>query len=137
MGGWRPWAELRARTHVVLEWRRLPAKVRGLWARTASGSVIVLDVGLDRRARRCVLTHELVHDERGLGHEPGIAPAVLAKEEALVAREAARRLVPLDELETFVAGRATIEGVTAADVADEFDVSEDVAVLAIELLCRG
>jgi hypothetical protein len=95
--------------------------------------VIVLDVRLDRRARRCVLAHELVHAERGIGH-PAATSATMEREEEAVRREVARRLVPPGLLGSLVAARADTGGVTAAVVADEFDVELDVAAKALDLL---
>jgi hypothetical protein len=94
----------------------------------------VLDVGLDRRARRCVLAHELVHAERGIGHGPATA-ATMQREEEAVRREVARRLVPPGHLVAFVAARSELGGgVSAHDVAEEFDVEPDVAAKALGLL---
>jgi hypothetical protein len=106
---------------------------RGIWQRDADGEVIVLDVALDRRARRCVLAHELVHAERGIGR-PAASAATMEREEEAVRREVARRLVPPGLLASFVGSRAELDGTTAADVAEEFDVEIDVAVKALGLL---
>lgn len=68
MGGrWNPWAALRARADVVLV-RSVPlAGPRGLAVVFPDGeAVVAVDPGLCRVERRCVLAHELVHDERGL-----------------------------------------------------------------------
>jgi hypothetical protein len=95
--------------------------------------VIVLDLRLDRRARRCVLAHELVHAERGIGHGAA-TPATMEREEEAVRREVARRLVPPGLLASFVASAIDVGGLTALDVAEEFDVEVDVAGKALELL---
>jgi Zn-dependent peptidase ImmA (M78 family) len=108
---------------------------RGLWQRDEHGEVIVLDAGLDRRARRCVLAHELVHAERGIGH-PAATVATMEREEEAVRREVARRLVPPDLLASYLDSRADLGGVLATEVADEFDVEVDVAAKALELLDR-
>jgi hypothetical protein len=93
----------------------------------------VLDAGLDRRARRCVLAHELVHAERGIGH-PAATTATMEREEEAVRREVARRLVPPSLLQRFVAARVDLGGVTVGEVADEFDVEQEVAAKALALL---
>jgi hypothetical protein len=129
---WNPWAALRARPAVELRFAELGSS-RGLWQRDARGEVIVLDLRLDRRARRCVLAHELVHAERGIGH-PAATAATMEREEEAVRREVARRLVPPGLLASLVASRANVGGVTVADVADEFDVELDVATKALALL---
>lgn len=69
---------------------------------------------LDYAERRCALMHELVHDERGIPHEHDPA------EELAVEREAARRLISVDEL-IDVARWA----LSAEEAADELAVTED------------
>ena len=119
---------------MTLVWADPPGAARGMWIRTATGTVIVLATWLTRRERRCTLSHELVHDERGVGFDETIAQAVVAKEEAIVHRESIRRLVPMDELELLVAGASEYEAVTATMVAEHFDVTADVARAALERL---
>lgn len=111
----------------------------GLYARRDDRAAIVLEVELDRRERRAVLAHELVHDERGGGCVAHGMPegwmAVVVRDELAVQREVARWLVPRDDLVTFME-RVTLEdtvGVTAWEVAEEFDVPEDVALTALRL----
>lgn len=108
---------------------------RGLWIREGGHDTIVLDPALSRRERRCVLAHELVHVERGVGAGAASA-ATMEREEAIVRREVSRRLVPPRALAVLVAGRSTVGPVTAADVAEAFDVEEAVAALALEDLRR-
>ncbi|HJR24458.1 MAG TPA: hypothetical protein VJ804_03230, partial [Acidimicrobiales bacterium] len=81
------------------------------------------------------LAHELVHVERGVGY-PAATPATMEREEAIVRREVAVRLVPLAALGDLVARRSDVEPVTAALVAEEFDVPEDVAREALLALCQ-
>jgi hypothetical protein len=52
--------------------------------------------------RRCTLTHELAHDDRKIAYDASTPPALVEKEEAIVRRISADRLVPLDELERFL-----------------------------------
>jgi hypothetical protein len=80
-----------------------------------------------------VLAHELVHAERGIGH-PAATSATMEREEEAVRREVARRLVPPGLLSSLVAARSDVGGVTAAVVAEEFDVELDVAAKALDLL---
>ncbi|MCU1356424.1 MAG: hypothetical protein JWM89_1842 [Acidimicrobiales bacterium] len=77
--------------------------------------------------------HELVHDERRIGW-PFATAATMEKEEAIVRRETASRLVPADELYAMVQRSDGIEPVTAHLVADEFDVTSAVAHLALRTL---
>lgn len=56
--------------------------------------VIALRAGTSAAQRRCTLTHEIVHLERGTGDCGPWA----AREERLVQQEVARRLVPLGRL---------------------------------------
>lgn len=105
-------------------------------------TVILVDYSLGRRERRVVLAHELIHVERGVGtDQPGMpstwAP-VVAKEEAAVNAEVARRLVPLDELEEWVRRRTESDITTTPfDVSVEWDTTEQLAELAMLLMDPG
>lgn len=129
---WNPWLALRDRPEIELRFADL-GQLGGLWQRDELGELIVLDAGLDRRGRRCVLAHELIHAERGIGHGAASAASMEHEEEA-VRRETARRLVPTELLTAFVGARLGLgEPVLVDDVADEFDVTLDVAQKALEL----
>ncbi len=135
--GWDPWLVLARRRELVLGLEALPGALAGLFVPPAS---IVLDRQLGRRDRRSQLAHELVHHERGgspayEGQPPSWA-AVVAREELLVDRVVARRLVPAAALEAFVRARMELGPVTADDVAEEFDVGELVAATALAELAR-
>lgn len=103
------------------------------WFREGGRDVIVIDATADRRTRRALLAHELIHAERGIGF-PAASPAVMQREEAAVRRETAIRLVPLDELADFVIRTEDIEPVTPTVVGEEFDVPEHVAHEAMRAL---
>lgn len=137
MAEWNPWRALRARPHIELVWATFPTGSQGAWIPRADRAVIVLDTRLGRLERRAVLTHELVHDERGIAYTANTPPLLVAKEERAVDLETARRLVPNHELGRFVATRGDVGPVTVADVATEFDVPPDVARRAIDILRRG
>lgn len=130
--GWNPWRALRERHWLTLEWVHL-AGCHGRLVENHRGRVVQLDHRLGRRERNAVLAHELVHDERGVLYEPGTPPGLVEKEEHHVRRITADRLVPPGELARYIAGLDG-EGVTAAMVADEFDVPHDVAELALARL---
>jgi Zn-dependent peptidase ImmA (M78 family) len=123
-----PWRTLRARPGLTLAWRNLPTGMGGMW----TPGVIVLDPRLDRVERRCVLMHELVHDERQIGW-PFATAATMEREEAIVRSETADRLVPAAELLELVSLDGG-EPVTAELVAAEFDVTIGVANLALRRL---
>lgn len=74
---------------------------------------ITLDARLGRRDERCVLSHELVHAERG-----PFPRWLRPREERLVSSIAARRLIPLDAL-----GEALAWSLDAHIVADETSTS--------------
>jgi hypothetical protein len=103
---------------------------------------VVIDPALDPRTRREVLTHELVHlrrrswpDRDGL---PSCWDPVIRREELRVDREVARRLVPVAQLRALVTeARRADTVVTAADVAEAFEVTTDVAVRALQDLARA
>ncbi len=90
---WHPWRALRVHySDVEVSCRyRLPDHLMGL----QQGATIWLCRTLTQAERRCTLTHELVHRERG----PVPAdPAAAAAEERAVDRIAARRLITLPSL---------------------------------------
>lgn len=138
VGGWKPWRVLRDRDDVEFALVDLPdGWGRGIVATTGTAAAIMIDRSLPPRERHAVLAHELVHLERGVSAHAGgpeAWQAVRAREERIVDRIVAERLVPLDELEDLVARRSTVGPVTVEDVADEFDVSADVAANAINIL---
>lgn len=107
-----PWRILRSRPHLVLAFAELPGDLLGTWR----PGVVTLTTHLLQVERRCVLMHELVHDERGMAH-----PALEAKDEAAVEREVARRLIRLADLE-----RALRWSLDLHVVADELWVTVDV-----------
>lgn len=131
MAPWNPWRALE-RTDIELWFADLDA-ARGRWERGPDGDAIVLDHGLDRRSRREVLAHELVHAERGVGY-PAATDATMQLEEERVWRTALCRLAPPAEVRRFVAARATVGPVTVDDLAGEFDLSPLAAARVARLL---
>lgn len=90
---WHPWRHAGEHHPEVLinTQVELPDKVWGLQA----GKRIWLCRKLDQVRRRCTLTHEIVHLERGPVPEE---PVARAREELAVSIEASRRLIPLPDL---------------------------------------
>ena len=131
MARWDPWQQL-DEAPVDLHLRALTDE-RGRWMRGHERDQIVLDPGLDRRTRREVLAHELVHAERRIGW-PEASAATMQLEEERVWRIALRRLAPPGEVAAFVRARATVGPVTIHDVAEEFDLSTAGAKRALVLL---
>lgn len=124
MTRWNPWETL-AQTDIELWYEPLDGQ-RGRWVRSRCHEEIVLEVTLDRRTRRAVLAHELVHAERGVGW-PAASAATMQLEEERVWRAALDRLAPPAEVRRFVAARSSVGPVTVADLADEFDLPADAA----------
>lgn len=142
---WHPWRELSRRPHIALGIEPLPASVGGgVYAKRGEQAAIVLCKSLTQVERRCVLSHELIHDEWGVHDHPD-APkdwqSVVAQEERRVDDEAVRRLVPLGELMDMCCRRLYLEPPEATEpwqVAEWFGVTEKVATRALELLdCDG
>jgi len=139
---WNPWAALRARPDLEFGLAELPAVLGGaVYAPQPEGwAAIVIDRGLDQRRRRAALSHELVHHERGGGCPTDDMPVqwapVVRREENVVAAEVARRLVPREELRAFVERMTVSElgGASARDIAEHFDVPDEVAALAVHQL---
>lgn len=129
MERWNPWRALRA-SGIELWFAPLDGD-RGRWIRRPEGDEILLEETLDRRSRREVLAHELVHAERGVGW-PHATAATMELEEERVWRIALARLAPPEEVTAFLVRRSTIGAVTVADLAEEFDLSP----VAAERLAR-
>lgn len=125
---------------VAVEYAELPASTGGaLLARCANGALIVLDERLSKTERRCRLAHELVHLERGTSTRCRWASRMwlplVVREELAVDRIVADRLVPADLLVLYVDRQVDLgRGVTAAMVAEEFDVVAPVASIALDRL---
>lgn len=89
---WNPWRRLSELAHVRLRWTRdLPPGVDGL-TRFRDQEILLRD-GLTAAQERSVLTHELIHLERG-----AFPIWAIQREETIVCRIAARRLITLDHL---------------------------------------
>lgn len=134
--GWDAWAALAGLPAVAFALAELPAAFGGaVCARWDDGSsVIVVDPGLGRRQRHEALAHELVHLERECC-PVGEVPLIEVREEVAVRREVARRCVPVGALRSFIDRRLASDlSVTAFDVAEQFDCTEGLARLALDLL---
>jgi len=107
-----PWGALRELAHVTLHFIVMPD---GALGRTDGRRRIWLDKRLQQAERRCALTHELVHLERG--HTSCQGP----RAEQRVREETARRLISFDDL--VEAYRWTQH---SAELADELWVTVDV-----------
>jgi hypothetical protein len=90
--------------------------------------VIALRAGTSAAQRRCTLTHEIVHLERGTGDCGPWA----AREERLVQREVARRLVPFERLR--LALREAGDRGDLATLARLLDVDTETAGFRVALL---
>lgn len=142
---WNPWRELRARTHLVFGLVRLPNAVGGgvYWPYEDGTAAVMIDDSLSQLERKMVLGHELVHDEEGGGIDLDGAPVamnvLLGRLERRVNDEAARRFVPSEDLAQLVASIVDDgRGVEAWEIAEAFEVTDDVARRACDLLrdCR-
>lgn len=104
---WHPWRALRQRTDVRQLWEHEPGLLGSWCERTRE---IRLHPDLSQAERRCTLTHELIHAERG----------DTSCDES-VHREAARRLIKIGPLLSAVA----FYGEDWPAVAEELWVDED------------
>lgn len=144
MESWNPWRELRQRAHIEFALRRLPASTGGaILGRVSDGrTVVLLCSSLSPAERKAALSHELIHDEYGTTCRndgmPASWDAVVARHEASIDGEVARRLIPRQALVAFIEARMGVEiGVTAAEVAEEFDVPASVAERALRHLAEN
>jgi hypothetical protein len=115
-----PWATLRRLSHIQIAWIRMPDDQPG---RTDGVRVVWLDKRLQQVERRCTVTHELIHIERG--HDGCQAPRI----EYQVCVETARRLIPIDELCQHAAWARSIQ-----ELADELWVTPEVATDRLQSL---
>lgn len=133
-GRLRPWRELRRREHIELRFDPIAEAAGGaVYGRLRDRAVIVLSPDLGRVERRCALAHELVHDDWGVVAPPATA-ATMERVEAISRRQVSEWLVPAGDLERFVAARSTVEPITAELVAEEFDVTVEVALASLRRL---
>ena len=82
------------------------------------GDVIMIDRHQLQVERRCTVAHELVHDERRVYP---VNPTLRAREETLVERTAARRLIELGDL---IDALRSCSSRHSADVADSLWVDQ-------------
>ncbi|QPK80784.1 ImmA/IrrE family metallo-endopeptidase [Schaalia sp. ZJ405] len=117
---WHPWRALRERTDLALVWtNNLPMGVLGV----TDGQRIYMTPRQLQAERRCTLTHELVHVERG--HE-GCQPVAVERQ---VCVEAARRLIEIDSLVD-----AVVWGRSPEEIADELWVDVDTLLVRLDSL---
>lgn len=91
MGRYDPWWDLSQRQYLRVEFVDMPTGRRG----SIRGNVIMIDRHQLQVERRCTVAHELVHDERRVFPNE---PVLRGREETLVERTAARRLIELADL---------------------------------------
>ena len=138
-----PWRAVAERDDLVLSFHPIARLMGGgFYARAGELGVIVIDPELQGEDRRAVLTHELIHHERGggvtsIGVFRGLASFVDGDERS-VDREVANRLVPTELLEQFVRASARAgTSVGPAEVADQFEVPVSVAARALDAFLDG
>ncbi len=105
---WHPWRAIRERPDITVKWERIPGRL-GEWCQRTK--TMTLHPDQSQRQRRCTVTHELIHAERG---HYGVCRSTV---ERAVSVEAARRLIPLDRLADALVWSQ-----------DEWEVSEDLWV---------
>lgn len=106
-----PWRRLRALAHIDLRWHDADDPM-GV---TDFKTYISLSRSLTWAERRVTVLHECLHVERG-----PVLPALEAKEERRIDREAARWLLP----DVFAIGEALAWAHTLEEAADELGVDE-------------
>lgn len=124
---YHPWRRFRVEAQWVLWATRLPRGCMGYvdWRAHA----VVIDRTLLQVERRCTITHELVHIERGpVPTDPWLG----RREERAVEREAARRLIELDALADALAWSSQ-----PAEVAEELWVDEQTLNARVAGLSRS
>jgi hypothetical protein len=128
--GYDPWRDL-ADNHPHIRVVLVPMRGDLLGELREAGLVIALRSGTTAAQRRCTLTHELVHLERGI-RECG---PWQQREELAVHREAARRLIPMGALLRGVTVAAHSSGTGL--LADELGVDSDTLDVRLASLNRS
>ncbi|GAB3622548.1 hypothetical protein GCM10027418_06300 [Mariniluteicoccus endophyticus] len=126
---YHPWAEFARHTAWELRFAVLPS---GVWGLTCwKTRTVTLHSWLLQAERRCTIAHELLHIERGpLPRDPFLAE----REEAIVRREAARRLIGIVELGDALVWAYAAGSEDVAGVADELWCDEDTVRARLEHL---
>ena len=122
---YNPWRDLRdnwPEVRVVFE--AMPGDLLG----ELRYPVLALRAGTSAAQRRCTLTHEIVHLERGVRDCGPWA----AREERFVHDEAARRLLPLDLLATAIRDAGGTHDLAA--IARALDVDSETLRLRLDLV---
>lgn len=119
MGGMEPWGRLEQLVGWRIDWVIMAD--RGLTC--FEERLIQLRKGLRWRAERAVLGHEIVHAERG-----PFPRWMRSREEEIVSREAARRLIPVRAL-----GEAMAWSLNLSELAEDLDVDRP----TVEARLRG
>ena len=91
MANYDPWGDLSRRTYLTVEFVDEPTGRRG----RICGNTILIDRHQLQAERRSTVAHELVHDERRIFPADRV---MRAREETLVERTAARRLIAVPDL---------------------------------------
>jgi hypothetical protein len=123
-----PWRELAA------SWPEVEVRLAPLGGRLLGElryPVITLRAGTSAAQRRCTLAHEIVHLERGGG---GCGPWA-AREERLVHREAARRLITSGELRAAIAELGP--EADRRSLARALEVDRETLVVRLQLLSEA
>lgn len=125
MTAYDPFEELASLPRIRLVWQQLDGRL-GEYRHVIRE--IALDPRMHRRQRRCTLAHELQHAMRG--DVPCVSPVLERRQERIVERAAALRLIPLDALtEALRWARDRVE------LAETLDV--DLAMLDARLASLG
>ena len=121
---YHPWRQFRQQARWTLTQADLPPRVHGLT--DFLHREVILDRRLRQVERRCTITHELIHIERGPVPDD---PRLAAREESIVEREVARRLIEIKPL-----GEALAWSHHVSEAADALWVTEHVLQIRLEYL---
>ncbi|MCW2495838.1 hypothetical protein [Jatrophihabitans sp.] len=123
-----PWLDLHENwPEVVVRIEPMPGRLLG----ELCYPVIALRAGTSYGQRRCTLTHEVVHLERGVRD----CGPWLEREEWYVDREVAWRLLPIELLAPAIRNAGGVEDLT--DIARQLDVDTDTLTMRLSLVTRA
>lgn len=128
MGRYHPWRALGQLAHISVRWSRDDHELDGAlgWF-YVDRDEILLDARQTQAERRSTLAHELVHVERG--DEPCGSLVLDARQEHVVSKEAARRLLP----DIRVIGEVLAWAHTLEEAADDPRIWTDLDTLVVRL----
>lgn len=112
--------------------------INGYYRRTKADSTILIDSERTEIEKRCILAHEIEHDQYTVGiftkaHSFN-GKLYQAKHEKFIDRKSAEKLMPLEDIKEYLKNNPEA---TLYELADFFSVTERIAHIRIEFLVNN